>query len=79
VTATTALSSVPVVAVSGAGGGYCLAGLAPSNYRVNFSSGCGASGYVTRWWNGKASAATANTVTVTAGITRTGINASLRK
>ncbi len=79
VTATTALSPTPVVAVSGAGGTYSLVGLAPSNYRVKFSSGCGASGYVTQWWNGKASAATANTVKVTAGTTTTGINASLRK
>ncbi len=79
VTATTALSPVPVVAVSGAGGTYSLVGLAPSNYRVKFSSGCGASGYVTQWWKGKASAATANTVKVTAATTTTGINASLRK
>lgn len=79
VTATTALSPEPEVAVSGAGGTFSLLGLTPSNYRVKFSSGCGASGYLTQWWNGKASAATANTVKVTAATTTTDINASLRK
>lgn len=78
-TATTALSPEPVVTVSGAGGTYSLIGLAPSNYRVKFSSGCGASGYLTQWWNGKASAAAANTVKVATATTTTGINASLRK
>jgi hypothetical protein len=79
VTATTALSTEPEVAVSRTGGTYSLIGLAPSNYRVEFSSGCGASGYLSQWWNGKASAATANTVKVAAAATTTGINASLRK
>ncbi len=79
VTATTALSPVPVVAVSGKGGTYSLIGLAPSNYRVRFSSGCGASGYLTQWWNDRASAAKANTVTVTAATTTTDVNASLKK
>jgi hypothetical protein len=79
VTATTALSADPEVAVSGAGGTYSLLGLATGKYRVEFSSGCGASGYLTQWWNGKASAATANTVTVTAATTSTDVNASLRK
>jgi hypothetical protein len=79
VTATTALSAVPVVAITQAGGEYSLLGLAPGNYRVEFSSGCGASGYVTQWWNGKASAGAANTVKATAATTTTGINASLRK
>ena len=65
--------------VSGTEGTYSLIGLAPSNYRAEFSSGCGASGYLSQWWNGKASAATANTVKVTAATTTTGINASLRK
>jgi protocatechuate 3,4-dioxygenase beta subunit len=79
VTATSSLSPVPVVAVSRAGGAYSLIGLPPTKYRVEFSSGCGASGYQTQWYNGKKSAGTATLVPVTADSTTTGIDASLQK
>ncbi len=79
VTASSALLQQPVVAVSRASGAYTLLGLPPSNYRIEFSSGCGASGYRAQWWNGKKSAATANTVTVTAATTTTGVSATMQK
>jgi molybdopterin-binding protein len=79
VTATSALSPQPVEAVTGAGGTYTLVGLAPSRYRLKFSSGCGALGYLTQWWNDKMSASTANTVPVAAAATTSAINASLQK
>ncbi len=79
VTATSALLEQPVVAVSRASGGYTLLGLPPSDYRIEFSSGCGASGYRTQWWKDKKSAATANTVTVTAAASTTGIDATMQK
>jgi hypothetical protein len=79
VTASSALLQQPVVAVSGASGAYTLFGLAPGNYRIEFSSGCGASGYRTQWWDAKKSAATATTVTVAAATSTTGINATMQK
>jgi carboxypeptidase family protein len=79
VTATSAAASFPVVAVTGANGGYSIAGLAPGGYQVEFSSGCGASGYRAQWWKGKSSAATATTVEVAAATTATDINASMQK
>lgn len=79
VTATSGLSPVPVVAVTGATGTYSLIGLAPATYRVEFSSGCGASGYKTQWWDAKNSAGKATPVAVTAATTKTDINAALQK
>jgi hypothetical protein len=78
-TASSPLLAQPVVAVSGASGAYSLLGLAPGNYRIEFSSGCGASGYRTQWWKDKKSAATATTVTVTAATSTTGINATMQR
>jgi hypothetical protein len=60
-----------------AGGRYSLAGLIPGAYTVRFSSGCGAAGYATQWWDRKGSAATATVINVTAGAVRTGIDAAL--
>ncbi len=68
----------PVIAVT-ARGRYALVELTPGQYRVEFSSGCGAAGYVTQWWRNAASAKTAAVVTVTAGSTVTGIGAALRR
>jgi hypothetical protein len=79
VTASSALLQQPVVAVSAASGAYTVLGLPPSNYRIQFSSGCGASGYRTQWWDAKKSAASANTVTVTAATSTTGIDATMQK
>jgi Carboxypeptidase regulatory-like domain len=63
--------SVPVYATSMSSGQYALLGLQPGRYKVEFSSGCGSSGYEPQWWAGK--------VTVTAGNTTTGISATLHK
>jgi hypothetical protein len=78
-TASSPLLAQPVVAVSGASGAYTLLGLAPGNYRIEFSSGCGASGYRAQWWKDKKSAASATTVTVTAATSTTGIDATMQR
>jgi hypothetical protein len=78
-TATTA-GSAPVYSVTGnASGGYSIGDLPAGQYRVEFSSGCGAVGYRAQWWKDKPSAQTATLVTVTAGTATTGIGAALRK
>jgi 5-hydroxyisourate hydrolase-like protein (transthyretin family) len=79
VTATGSLLPQPVVAVSGSIGSYTLLGLPPGNFRIEFSSGCGASGYLAQWWNAKKSAKTATTVKVTAATTTTAIDATMQK
>jgi hypothetical protein len=67
----------PVEAITGTGGTYTIPLLAPGSYTVEFSSGCGAKGYLTQWWNDVTSAASATPVPVTAGGTASGINATL--
>jgi hypothetical protein len=74
----TGRGAIPVIAVT-ARGAYAIADLAPGRYRVEFSPGCGATGYVTQWWRRAASAAAATIVTVTAASTVTGISAALRR
>ena len=64
---------------SGSKGTYQLADLAPGQYRVEFSSGCGAAGYLTQWWQGAASRQKATLVDVTTGTATTGISAALHK
>ena len=68
----------PVVAVSRPGG-YALADLLPGRYKVEFSSGCGAVGYASQWWNGASSKATAKVIRVVAGQDVSGISARLRR
>jgi protocatechuate 3,4-dioxygenase beta subunit len=60
-------------------GDYQLTGLAPGQYKVRFSSGCGSTGYVTQWWMHASSAATATIITVHDGAVTAGINAALAK
>jgi Carboxypeptidase regulatory-like domain len=67
---------LPVVAVTSAGG-YTLEDLLPGQYKVEFSSGCGATGYATQWWQDASSEATATSVTVNAGEDVPGISATL--
>jgi Carboxypeptidase regulatory-like domain len=71
--------SPAVYAVTAGDGSYSIIGLAPASYRVEFSSGCGASGYQTQWWKNKNSARSASLVTVTAGTTTANISAALKK
>jgi hypothetical protein len=78
VTATSGAAPASVLAVTNANGQYTVTLLTPGRYSVEFSSGCGASGYRSQWWNGKTSSATATPVTVTPASTTTGVNATLQ-
>ncbi len=60
-------------------GDYQLTGLAPGQYTVQFSSGCGATGYATQWWMHASSAGKATVITIRAGEVATGINAALAR
>jgi hypothetical protein len=59
-------------------GRYAVTGLPGGRYRVEFSSGCGVSGFATQWWHDKPSAATATVIVIKAGAVTTGISAALR-
>ncbi|MHB1595167.1 MAG: carboxypeptidase regulatory-like domain-containing protein [Streptosporangiaceae bacterium] len=67
----------PVYAAT-ADGGYVVPGLAPGRYLVEFSAGCGASGYRTQWWDNAGSRAHATVITVSADHATTGIDAAMR-
>jgi Carboxypeptidase regulatory-like domain len=69
----------PVYSVTGSDGSYSITDLPPGNYRVRFSSGCGANGYQTQWWNDESSSISATPVSVTAGTATTGISPVLNK
>jgi hypothetical protein len=68
-----------VYSVTGSAGRYSISDLPAGRYRVQFSSGCGATGYQTQWWEQKSTRTSASIVPVTAGTTTTGISAALRK
>ncbi len=74
----TANGSLPVVAVSGPSG-YTLADLLPGQYKVRFAAGCGATGYITQWYNDTATRTKATVITITPAGTVTGIGATLSK
>jgi len=61
-------------ATTGAGGEYTVVGLATGEYTVLFSS---SGNYLSQYYNGKATAAEANPVSVTAGATTSAINAAM--
>jgi hypothetical protein len=65
-----------IVAVSRTGD-YRLIGLAPGQYKVEFSSGCGAIGYARQWWQDVSSQATATPVTVGSGQVVSGVSATM--
>jgi Carboxypeptidase regulatory-like domain len=65
------------VAITGAGGTYEIGFLAPGSYIVKFSSGCGATGYATQWYDNAGSAAMAKPVSVSAGAETGSVNATL--
>jgi hypothetical protein len=61
-----------------ADGSYSLTNLAPGNYDVEFSAGCGISENVgQQWYNNKSSQSSANAVNVTAGSSTSAINGTL--
>ncbi len=66
------------IAETAADGSYTLVGLLPGQYKVEFSTGCGDSGFQTQWWNDAGSAATATIITVPANATVPGIDATLQ-
>ncbi len=71
--------SYPILAVTRRGGGYSLIDLQPGRYLVEFSSGCGATGYQTQWWQDASSASNATVITVPATQVITGISAALSR
>jgi hypothetical protein len=65
-------------ATTGAGGSYSVSGLETGTYKVEFSPGCGNSGnYLPQWYDNETTAAAANSVSVTATMTTSSINAAL--
>jgi hypothetical protein len=70
------LGSPRVVAVSGSGD-YELLDLTPGQYKVEFSAGCGASGYKAQWWQNVSSQSAATPVPVLAGKVSSGISAKM--
>ena len=60
-----------------AAGRYQIAGLQPGTYRVKFTSGCGATGYATRWYRGARTAGGATPVVVRADATTANVNGKL--
>jgi hypothetical protein len=71
--------SVPVVAVSGKSGAFTFSEMLPGRYKAQFSSGCGATGYRTQWWQNAGSRQAATVINVTAAQTVTGIDATMTR
>jgi hypothetical protein len=66
-------------ATTAAGGGYTIVGLATGSYKVRFSPGFESSlNYVTQFYEGASSLASAKPVSVTQEETTTGVNAEMR-
>jgi hypothetical protein len=66
----------PLVAVSRASG-YSLIDVPPGRYRVEFSSGCGATGYGAQWWRNARTERAATVITVVADHVVTTVSARL--
>lgn len=77
--ASAGVGATPVVAVTALSGAYSLGNLAPGSYTLEFSSGCGATGFATQFYNGVRSIGSASPVAVTAGITTPGIDATMKR
>lgn len=74
----TGLPAQQEVAVTNSTGGYTLTAVMPGRYKIEFSTGCGASGFATQWWNNAGSATSAKVITV-GFATITGVDATLRR
>lgn len=72
------LPGPPEIAISARSGHYTLADVAPGRYKVEFSTGCGDSGFATQWWNDAASPKSAIVINV-GFATIGGIDAVLRR
>ncbi|HUB41330.1 MAG TPA: carboxypeptidase regulatory-like domain-containing protein [Streptosporangiaceae bacterium] len=77
--AATSAATGRIYSVTGSAGSYSISDLPAGGYKVQFSSGCGASGYKTQWYRGKSTSKTATLVSVTAGTTTSSISARLSK
>ncbi len=75
----TAAGSLPIYGVTRGSGGYLILGLQPGRYDVEFSSGCGISGYLPQWWDKQNSPGRVSQVLVTSGATTGSISATLHK
>ena len=62
---------------SRANGGYVIGDLQPGLYKVRFTTGCGASGYATRWYNHASTQRGARVIRVRAAAVTSGIDATL--
>ena len=63
-------------ATTGLDGTYTIGGLGAGSYKVYFSAGCGSTGsYAAQYYGDKATFTSATSVSVTTGVTTTGINA----
>jgi hypothetical protein len=65
-----------VIAVTAAGR-YSAIDLAPGQYKVRFESGCGTTGFATRWYKNARTKQQATVVSVSAGTVSTGISITL--
>ncbi|MGZ6638798.1 MAG: carboxypeptidase regulatory-like domain-containing protein [Solirubrobacteraceae bacterium] len=66
-------------ATADADGNYDIGGLASGSYKVQFSSCGGSDSYLTQWYEGRADFSSADTVSVTAPKTTSGIDATLQE
>jgi protocatechuate 3,4-dioxygenase beta subunit len=74
----TGLPPAADVAITSASGRFRLLDLAPGQYKVRFSSGCGDTGFASQWWDGAGSASSAKVITV-GHVAVSGIDAILRR
>ena len=65
--------------LAAANGTYSIGGLAAGSYRVAFSGGGANASYISSYYNGKSTLASADPVTVTVGHTTAGINGTLQR
>ena len=70
--------TTPEIAITSRSGSYALLGLPPGSYKIEFSAGCGGSGFATQWWRGVSSAGSANPVTLRNSVI-SGVDATLRR
>jgi hypothetical protein len=69
--------SKAVAGITTSAGTYSIGDLAPGTYKVRFSSGCGATGYASQWWQDANSESAAAVITMRPGEATSGIDATL--
>ncbi|HEY2549375.1 MAG TPA: hypothetical protein VGI64_02230 [Streptosporangiaceae bacterium] len=79
VTAEPVSAGLPSVVAVTRSGKYAITDLQPGKYRVEFSTGCGATGFKTQWWKDASSQGAATIITVPAKTVTSGIDATLSK